>query len=70
MGKLSLKNMANDVKSAMVKNAPGILVGVGIVGMAGTSITSVNSKNRFTERGVDCINSMNKIIELKKKGEE
>ena len=38
--------------------------------MAGTSITSVYSKNLFTERGVDFINSMNEIIELKKKGEE
>lgn len=43
MGKLSLKNMTSDVKSAMVKNAPGILVGVGIVGMAGTTILAVKA---------------------------
>lgn len=43
MGKLSIKSMANDVKSVMVKNAPGILVGVGIVGMAGTTILAVRA---------------------------
>lgn len=43
MGKLSLKNMVNDVKTTMVKNAPGILVGVGIVGMAGTTILAVRA---------------------------
>ena len=43
MGKLSLKNMASDIKSTMTKNAPGILVGVGIVGMAGTTILAVRA---------------------------
>lgn len=43
MGKLFLKNMTSDIKSAMVKNAPGILVGVGIVGMAGTTILAVKA---------------------------
>lgn len=43
MGKLSLKNMTSDIKSTMVKNAPGILVGVGIVGMAGTTILAVKA---------------------------
>lgn len=43
MGKLSLKNMASDIKSTMTKNAPGILVGVGIVGMAGTTVLAVRA---------------------------
>ena len=43
MGKLSLKNMTSDIKTTMVKNAPGILVGVGIVGMAGTTILAVRA---------------------------
>lgn len=43
MGKLSLKNMASDIKATMVKNTPGILVGVGIVGMAGTTILAVKA---------------------------
>lgn len=43
MGKLSLKNVANDIKATMVKNTPGILVGVGIVGMAGTTILAVRA---------------------------
>ena len=43
MGKLSLKNMASDIKTTIVKNTPGILVGVGIVGMAGTTILAVKA---------------------------
>lgn len=43
MGKLSLKNVANDIKATMVKNTPGILVGVGIVGMAGTTVLAVRA---------------------------
>ena len=43
MGKLSLKNVASNVKATMVKNAPGILVGVGIVGMASTTILAVKA---------------------------
>lgn len=43
MGKVSLKNMASDIKTTMVKNAPGILVGVGIVGMAGTTVLAVRA---------------------------
>lgn len=43
MAKLSFKNIVGDVKATMVKNAPGILVGVGIVGMAGTTILAVKA---------------------------
>ena len=60
MGKLSLKNMANDVKSAMVKNAPGILVGVGIVGMAGTTILAV----RATPKAIMLIEAKTQELEV------
>lgn len=43
MGKLSLKNMASNIKTTMVKNTPGILVGVGIVGMVSTTILAVRA---------------------------
>ena len=43
MGKMSLKDIASGIKSAMVKNTPGILVGVGIVGMAGTTVLAVKA---------------------------
>lgn len=56
MGKLSLKNMTSGIKTAVVKNTPGILVGVGIVGMAGTTILAVRS----TPKAI-------KLIEAKKR---
>lgn len=43
MGKLSFKNTLSSFKKTMVQNAPGILVGVGIVGMAGTTILAVKA---------------------------
>lgn len=55
MGKLSLKNMMGDIEAVMVKNTPGILVGVGIVGMAGTTVLAVKA----TPKAI-------KIIEAKK----
>lgn len=60
MGKLSLKNMTSDVKSTMVKNAPGILVGVGIVGMAGTTILAV----RATPKAMMLIEAKKKELEI------
>lgn len=43
MGKLLFKNTLSSFKKTMVQNAPGILVGVGIVGMAGTTILAVKA---------------------------
>ena len=60
MGKLSLKNMASDVKSTMVKNAPGILVGVGIVGMVGTTILAV----RATPKAIKLIENKKRELEV------
>lgn len=60
MGKLSLKNMASDIKSTMVKNAPGILVGVGIVGMAGTTILAV----RATPKAITLIEAKKQELEV------
>lgn len=60
MGKVSLKNMASDVKSTMVKNAPGILVGVGIVGMVGTTILAV----RATPKAIKLIENKKRELEV------
>lgn len=60
MGKLSLKNVASDIKSTMVKNAPGILVGVGIVGMAGTTILAV----RATPKAIALIEAKKRELEV------
>lgn len=60
MGKLSLKNMASDIKSAMVKNTPGILVGVGIVGMASTTILAV----RATPKAIVLIEAKKRELEV------
>lgn len=60
MGKLSLKNMASDIKSTMVKNAPGILVGVGIVGMAGTTILAV----RATPKAITLIEAKKRELDV------
>lgn len=60
MGKLSLKNMASGIKSAMVKNTPGILVGVGIVGMASTTILAV----RATPKAVKLIEAKKRELEV------
>ena len=43
MGKTSFKDVLSNFKTTMVKNAPGILVGLGIVGMAGTTILAVKA---------------------------
>ena len=43
MGKWSFKDALSNFKTTMVKNAPGILVGLGIVGMAGTTILAVKA---------------------------
>ena len=43
MGKLSFKDVLSNFKTTMVKNTPGILVGLGIVGMAGTTILAVKA---------------------------
>lgn len=60
MGKLSLKNMTSDIKAAMVKNAPGILVGVGIVGMAGTTVLAV----RATPKAIKLIEAKKRELEV------
>lgn len=60
MGKLSLKNMTSDIKTAMVKNAPGILVGVGIVGMAGTTVLAV----RATPKAIKLIEAKKRELEV------
>lgn len=60
MGKLSLKNVASDIKTTMVKNAPGILVGVGIVGMAGTTILAV----RATPKAITLIEAKKRELEV------
>ena len=60
MGKLSLKNMTSDIKTTMVKNAPGILVGVGIVGMAGTTILAVKA----TPKAITLIEAKKKELEV------
>ena len=62
MGKLSLKNMTNDLKTAMVKNTPGILVGVGIVGMAGTTILAVKA----TPKAITLIEAKKRELEVEK----
>lgn len=61
MGKLSLKNMASGIKSAMVKNTPGILVGVGIVGMASTTILAVKA----TPKAIKLIEAKKRELEVK-----
>lgn len=60
MGKLSLKNMASDIKTTMVKNAPGILVGVGIVGMAGTTVLAV----RATPKAITLIEAKKRELDV------
>lgn len=60
MGKLSLKNMASDIKTTMVKNAPGILVGVGIVGMAGTTVLAV----RATPKAIALIEAKKRELDI------
>ena len=60
MDKLSLKNMANDIKTAMVKNTPGILVGVGIVGMVGTTVLAVKA----TPKAITLIEAKKRELEV------
>ena len=60
MGKLSLKNIASDIKTTMVKNAPGILVGVGIVGMAGTTVLAV----RATPKAIALIEAKKRELDI------
>lgn len=60
MGKLSLKNMASDFKTAMVKNTPGILVGVGIVGMASTTVLAV----RATPKAIQLIEAKKRELKV------
>lgn len=60
MGKLSLKDMTAGIKSTMVKNAPGILVGVGIVGMVGTTILAV----RATPKAIALIEAKKRELEV------
>lgn len=60
MGKLSIKNMASDIKTTMVKNAPGILVGVGIVGMAGTTVLAV----RATPKAIALIEAKKRELDI------
>ena len=60
MGKLSLKNMTSDIKTAMVRNTPGILVGVGIVGMVGTTVLAVKA----TPKAITLIEAKKRELEV------